>query len=145
MQSCPVGKSINKHSSQPMISPFWRDINLQICRIVSADVQGPMSSISLQNRWGRQRQRHKNQHATDVDLGSSPVLCTERQPAEFVVCSSLDFCRWPEARGQSPYRYLSVDFGQPQKTDQPWRTSELSALCQGNGPTEIAGPQLLEL
>ena len=38
MQSCPVGKSLNKHSSQPMISPTGRDINVQMCRIVSADV-----------------------------------------------------------------------------------------------------------
>src|SRR5689334_18068567 len=38
MQPCPEGKSLNKGSSQPMIPPLGRDINVQMRRIISADV-----------------------------------------------------------------------------------------------------------
>jgi hypothetical protein len=38
MLPCPEGKSLNKRPSQSMISPLGRDIYVQMCRVVSADV-----------------------------------------------------------------------------------------------------------
>jgi len=47
MQPCPDGKPLNKRSSQPMISPLGRDINVQMCRIVSADVSNSLEIFNV--------------------------------------------------------------------------------------------------
>jgi hypothetical protein len=47
MQPRPEGKSPNKRSSQPMISPMGRDINVQMCRIVSADVTNSLEVFNV--------------------------------------------------------------------------------------------------
>src|SRR5215472_3954908 len=55
MQPCQEGKSLNKRSTQPVISPLRRDINVQMCRIISADVTNSLEifNVSEMNKLRR--------------------------------------------------------------------------------------------
>jgi hypothetical protein len=47
MQPHPEGKSLNERSSQPTIPPFGRYIDVQMCRIVSADISNELEVLNV--------------------------------------------------------------------------------------------------
>jgi len=124
MQPCPEGKSLNKRSSQPMISPLGRDINVQMRRIISADVTYSLEIFNVTEMNKLRRVFEATGEIPDDAAGlikrnekTSPVVCNispERALSKrffFLAAGKVLFC----ARSKKNTVYFSKVTGKINK------------------------------